>query len=74
MNSKILHILDSIASINTPDTLPPESKDIESSATQANSIRGKFLDPTKTLNEAIPDNVLKRVEYKDKDIPPSEIK
>ena len=70
VNGKILHLLDRIASLNTPGLLPPRTKEIESIATQANSIRGKFLDPLKNLSEAIPRELLSKGDYTKTEIAP----
>jgi hypothetical protein len=58
VNSVILHILDHIAGLHTPGGLPIKNKEIEKASIQANNIRGKFLDPSKNLSEAIPEKLL----------------
>jgi hypothetical protein len=70
-NRLILEILDSIASLVDIGGLPAETVEIEQLATHANNIRGKFLDPSKKLNEAIPDNILKPGDYQDNEIKPT---
>jgi len=69
INKAILHILDSLATIS--DNLPPEDKKREKVANHANNVRGKFLDKNKNLNEAIPDNLLIKGDYKKNEIQPS---
>ncbi|MDH5656234.1 MAG: hypothetical protein OEZ34_10015 [Spirochaetia bacterium] len=58
VNQNILLILDRIASLFDPGR-PDDEEAIITVATQANNIRGKFLDITKSLKEAIPDELLK---------------
>lgn len=58
VNRTILELLDRIATLNDPGSLPPPDSNASQVAIQANYIRGKFLDFTKHLNEAIPDNML----------------
>ena len=70
LNNIILHILDRIASLYNIGGLPPATKEMEKIGTQANNIRGKFLDPTKNLNEAIPVKVLEKDDYKKYEIKP----
>ena len=48
-----------------------EVKDV---ALQANNIRGKFLDMTKKLKEAIPDVLLERGDYTKTEVKPSVVK
>jgi hypothetical protein len=62
VNSIILHLLDKIASLLDPGNIISD-KIILQIASQANNIRGKFLDMTKKLSEAIPDNLLKRGDF-----------
>ena len=54
LNRVVLTMLDRIASLIEPQK-PMPSVEIQDVALQANNIRGKFLDMTKKLNEAIPD-------------------
>ena len=70
LNMKILTILDKIATLIDPGQveLNPE---ITAVAIHANNIRGKFLDMTKSLNEAIPDNLLIPGNFTEDEIPPS---
>ncbi len=70
LNQSILFILDRIAALVDPGR-PEENEDIIAVATQANNIRGKFLDMTKSLKEAIPENLLKAGNLKEEEIPPS---
>jgi hypothetical protein len=63
LNRAVLTLLDKIASLIEPQK-PMPSNEIKDVALQANNIRGKFLDMTKTLNEAIPDVLLSRGDYK----------
>jgi len=69
VNKTILHILDRISEL--VGNLPPEEEKIEKVANQANKIRGKFLDESKGLHEAIPPNLLKKGDYTKNEIPPS---
>jgi len=69
-NRLILHILDRIASLVDVGK-PIDDKKKAEVASQANNIRGKFLDMSKQLREAIPDNILMRGDYKEKEIAPS---
>jgi len=71
VNRTILHLLDRIASLNDLGGLAAKDKKIFEVATQANNIRGKFLDKTKHLNEAIPENLLKRGDYKKDEVTPT---
>ncbi len=71
INTLLLTILDKIASLMDPGTLENATMDVMKVATQANNIRGKFLDMTKHLNEAIPDLLLERGDYKTEEIPPT---
>ena len=70
LNRSILGILDRIASLVDPGR-PEGNNDIVTVATQANNIRGKFLDMTKSLNEAIPEELLTVVDYKATEVAPS---
>lgn len=69
-NRIILEVLDRIASLNDPGSLPPSDSRTREIATQANNIRGKFLDMTKSLKEAIPDNLLIPGDYTKNEVPP----
>jgi hypothetical protein len=71
-NRALLHILDRIAEMI--GNLPIEDKNIEVTANQANKIRGKFLDESKSLEEAIPVELLKKGDYTKNEISPSIIK
>ena len=71
VNTKILHILDRISSVNRPGGLPPKTEEMGKVATQANNIRGKFLDPAKHLSESIPYKILARGDSKKAETPPS---
>jgi len=71
VNGAILHVLDSFASLIDAGGLPPTDKNAHDVAIQANTIRGKFLDKNKQLNEAIPDEILKGEPEKIKEISPS---
>ncbi len=72
LNTKILGILDKIASLVDPGTAVVDQK-ITAVAVHANNIRGKFLDMTKSLNEAIPENLLNMGDYTKDEIPPSSV-
>jgi len=73
VNRTILTILDRISSLIEPQK-PLPSRDIQDVALQANNIRGKFLDMTKHLNEAIPDILLERGDYTRNEVRPNVIK
>lgn len=62
LNAIILGILDRVASLIDPGR-PEEDDQVTAVATQANNIRGKFLDMNKSLNEAIPDLLLQIEDY-----------
>jgi hypothetical protein len=70
VNLTILHLLDKIASLLDPGNIINDTKVLQI-ASQANNIRGKFLDITKKLNEAIPDNLLEKGDYTTDEVPPS---
>jgi hypothetical protein len=70
LNASILNILDKVASLIDPGR-PEEDQKIMAVATQANNIRGKFLDMNKSLNEAIPDLLLQTEDYTKLEIAPS---
>ncbi len=69
VNKAILHVLDSIAEMI--GNLPIADKNIEVTANQANKIRGKFLDESKGLDEAIPVELLIKKDYTKSEIAPS---
>lgn len=73
LNSRILMILDKIASLNDPGNLV-EDEEVMKVATQANNIRGKFLDMTKSLNEALPDLLLEKGDFGGDEVEPAIIK
>lgn len=62
LNRAVLSMLDRLASLIEPQK-PMPSEEIKDVALQANNIRGKFLDMTKQLNEAIPDVLLVRGDF-----------
>ncbi|HAP43101.1 MAG: hypothetical protein A2087_12335 [Spirochaetes bacterium GWD1_61_31] len=62
LNRVVLSVLDRLASLIEPQK-PMPSIEIQDVALQANNIRGKFLDMTKSLNESIPDVLLERGDY-----------
>ena len=70
LNRVVLSLLDRIASLIEPQK-PMPSNEIKDVALQANNIRGKFLDMTKHLNESIPDILLVRGNYLEKQIKPN---
>ncbi len=70
INMKILTILDKIASLIDPGQIEVDST-ITAVAVHANNIRGKFLDMTKHLNEAIPENLLISGNFAENEVPPS---
>jgi len=70
LNSSILNILDMIASLVDPGR-PSEDQKLMSVATQANNIRGKFLDMNKSIDQAIPDLILGIEDYTALEQPPS---
>ncbi len=63
LNRIVLTVLDEISSLIEPQH-PMPSREVQDVALQGNNIRGKFLDMTKKLNEAIPDILLVRGDYK----------
>lgn len=69
LNRIVLSMLDSISSMIEPQKAIP-SLAVKDVALQANNIRGKFLDMTKSLNESIPDVLLVRGNYEDARIKP----
>ena len=70
LNTKILAILDKVAALIDPGQIEIDPT-ITAVAVHANNIRGKFLDMTKSLNEAIPDNLLLPGNFAEEEIPPS---
>lgn len=70
VNMSILNILDMIASLVDPGRAP-DNEEVLTVATQANNIRGKFLDNNKSLDEAIPVLLLETEDYTQFEIPPS---
>jgi hypothetical protein len=68
VNKSILHLMDRLSEMM--GNLPVEQK-IEVVATHANKIRGKFLDDSKGLDEAIPTELLVKGDYKTNEIKPS---
>jgi len=71
LNKSILSILDKIASLLDPGNTESIDDELLKVATQANNIRGKFLDMTKSLSEAIPDLMLQTDEFSTQEVPPS---
>ena len=71
VNSILLHLLDKISTLLDPGNIIVSDKTVLQIATQANNIRGKFLDITKKLNEAIPDNLLERGDFTIDEVSPS---
>jgi hypothetical protein len=75
LNGKILSILDKIASLVDPGKIDGKfdvGPAVTAVAVHANNIRGKFLDITKRLNEAIPDNLLLPGNFAENEVPPTE--
>jgi hypothetical protein len=70
LNRSVLSFLDRISSLIEPQK-PKPSAEITDVALQANNIRGKFLDMTMRLNEAIPDILLERGDYTTKEVKPN---
>jgi len=70
LNSSILSILDMIASLVDPGR-PADDEKLMSVATQANNIRGKFLDMNKSIDQAIPDMLLGIEDYSELEQAPS---
>lgn len=71
LNRTILGILDKIAELVQPGR-PESDENIILVSTQANNIRGKFLDMTKSLKESIPDLLLKLEDYTQLEVAPTE--
>lgn len=69
LNRAVLSMLDRLASLIEPQK-PMPSEEIKDVALQANNIRGKFLDMTKQLNEAIPDVLLARGDFEKNKVVP----
>lgn len=69
LNRVVLSMLDCISSMIEPQKAIP-SLAVKDVALQANNIRGKFLDMTKSLNESIPDVLLMRGNYEESLIKP----
>ncbi len=70
LNRVVLTTLDRLASLIEPQK-PMPSNEVKDIALQANNIRGKFLDMTKALNESIPDILLVRGDYTEKQVKPN---
>jgi hypothetical protein len=70
LNRVVLTTLDRLASLIEPQK-PMPSNEVKDVAIQANNIRGKFLDMTKTLNESIPDVLLVRGDYTTRTVRPN---
>ena len=73
VNRTILVFLDKIAALVDPG-IPVTDQQVLKIATQANNIRGKFLDMTKNLKDAIPELLLKQGDYKIDEVPPLGVK
>lgn len=73
VNRTILTLLDKIASLMQPGH-PVDDERMVEVATQANNIRGKFLDMTKNLKEAIPEIMLETNDYRKNEISPERLK
>jgi hypothetical protein len=73
LNRTVLTVLDEISSLIEPQKAIP-SREIQDVALQANNIRGKFLDMTKRMNEAIPDLLLERGDYTKAEVKPNVVK
>jgi hypothetical protein len=69
LNRIVLSVLDRVSSLIEPQRAMP-SKEVGDVALQANNIRGKFLDMTKKMNQAIPDILLERGDYKTTEVAP----
>lgn len=74
LNQTLLHLLDRVASLADPGVTPPSEAQMAEVATQANNIRGKFLDQTKHVREAIPLELLHRGDFRMNEIPPSSVR
>jgi len=73
LNRTVLTVLDEISSLIEPQR-PMPTNEVKDVALQANNIRGKFLDMTKKLKEAIPDVLLERGDYTKTEVKPSVVK
>jgi hypothetical protein len=73
LNRVVLTMLDRIASLIEPQK-PMPAVEIQDVALQANNIRGKFLDMTKKLNEAIPDVLLARGSWESSVVKPAPVR
>lgn len=73
LNRTVLTVLDELASLIEPQR-PIPTNEVKDVALQANNIRGKFLDMTKRLNQAIPDILLERGDYTKTEIRPNVFK
>ena len=73
LNRNILMILDKVASLSDPGNISKDEA-ILKVATQANNIRGKFLDMTKNLKEAIPDLLLQPGNFAEDEVSPDLLK
>lgn len=73
VNRTILELLDRFAALNDPGGLAAKDEKMMEVAIQANNIRGKFLDMNKHLEEAIPEILLRRGDYKKDEIAPSAV-
>ncbi|MDC7218410.1 MAG: hypothetical protein PQJ59_00615 [Spirochaetales bacterium] len=73
LNSTILVILDKLASMLDPGRLETVDEKVMAVAAQANNIRGKFLDMTKSLNESIPDLLLETDDYTKYETKPADV-
>ena len=73
LNRTVLNVLDEISSLIEPQR-PIPSAEVRDVALQANNIRGKFLDMTKRLNEAIPDILLERGDYTKNEVRPNVVR
>ncbi|GMT48855.1 MAG: hypothetical protein IEMM0008_0394 [bacterium] len=70
INQIILSLLDKIDALTDPG-IPVTDDEILKVSTQANNIRGKFLDATKHLNEAIPDQLIEQEDSTEKEVSPT---
>jgi len=70
LNRIVLTLLDRLAGLIEPQK-PLPAREIQDVALQANNIRGKFLDMTKHMNEAIPDIILVRGDYAAAEVKPT---
>lgn len=70
LNRSVLSFLDRVSSLIEPQK-PKPAMEVQDVALQANNIRGKFLDMTMRLNEAIPDILLERGDYAASEVKPN---